>query len=126
MKRNIREFLRENGAEGLKSRGVLSPNRRCAYLLQGRNVVPLLEMMRERGVSKLVSHDGKWFLTVEGEFANPKSRDVKAGSVKQLGKGGQCFLGPKPGNQPLLRARSRFHGTPLRKQQNYALCPNNC
>ena len=96
MERNVREFLREIGAEGLKDRGVLSPNRRYFYLLQGANVAPLLALMRERGVSKLVSHDGKWFLTAEGEFANPKSREGKTGLVKQLEKCGNVFWGQNP------------------------------
>lgn len=93
MERNIREFLRETGAAGLKDRGVLSPHRRHNYLLRGVNVIPLIELMREGGVSKLISHDGKWFLTAAGTFANPKSREVKGGSVKSLELRGSVFRG---------------------------------
>lgn len=91
MERNIREFLRETGAAGLKDRGVLSPHRRHDYLLRGVNVMPLIALMREGGVSKLTSHDGKWFLTAAGTFANPKSREAKGGSVKSLGLMGNVF-----------------------------------
>ncbi len=93
MERNVREFLKETGAHGLKARGVLSPHRRYNYLLQGVNVTPLIRLMRERGVSKLTSHDGKWFLTAEGTFSNPKSRESKSGLVKHLKLAGNVFWG---------------------------------
>ena len=93
MERNIREFLRETGADGLKARGVLSPHRRHNYLLRGVNVMPLIALMREGGVSKLISHDGKWFLTAAGTFANPKSREAKGGAVKSLELMGNVFWG---------------------------------
>ena len=108
MERNIREFLRETGAEELKARMVLSANKGCAYLLQGKNVFPLMEVMRERGVSKLVSHDGKWFLTAEGKFANPKSREAKDGLVKQLEKSGNVFWGQNPAINPYFEPVSEF------------------
>ena len=108
MKRNIREFLRETGAEELKARMVLSANKGCAYLLQGKNVFPLMEVMRERGVSKLVSHDGKWFLTAEGKFANPKSREAKDGLVKQLEKSGNVFWGQNPAINPYFEPVPEF------------------
>ena len=96
MERNIREFLRETGAAELKSRNVLSANKWCAHLLQGKNVLPLMEMMRERGVSKLVSHGGKWFLAADGRFANPKSREAREGLVQILEKPGNVFWGQNP------------------------------
>ena len=49
MERNVREFLRETGAEVLEARKVLSPHRSYGYLLQGVNVNPLIGLMRERG-----------------------------------------------------------------------------
>ena len=93
MERNVREFLKETGAHGLKARGVLSPHRRYNYLLQGVNVTPLIGVMRERGVTKLTSHDGNWFLTAEGIFSNPKSRESKSGLVKDLKLAGNVFWG---------------------------------
>ena len=93
MERNIREFLRETGADRLQARGILSPHRRYSYLLQGVNVHPLIGLMREQGVTKLTSHDGKWFLTAKGTFGNPKSREAKQGSVKSLAVTGNVFWG---------------------------------
>ena len=93
MERNIREFLRETEADGLKARGILSPHRRYNYLLQGVNVAPLIRWMRECGVTKLTSHDGKWFLTAKGAFGNPKSREAKRGSIKSLAVMGNVFWG---------------------------------
>ena len=119
MERNIREFLRETGAEELEARKVLSANRRWAYLLQGKNVLPLMEMMREHGVTKLVSHDGKWFLTSEGKFANPRSRETKEGLVKQLKKPGNVFWDQNPVLNPYYDplpddGSGRFESTNIR------------
>ena len=93
MERNIREFLRETGAAKLADQGALSAHRRYNYLLQGANVTPLVKLMRDRGVSKLVSHNGKWFLTAEGTFGNPKSGEAKQGPVKNLAHLGNVFRG---------------------------------
>ena len=108
MERNIREFLRETGAEELKSRSVLSPHRRYNYLLRGVNVSPLIGLMRERGVSKLTSHDGKWFLTADGAFANPQSREAKDGLVTQLEKSGNVFWGQNPVINPYFEPVPEF------------------
>ena len=91
MERNVREFLQETGSHSLKALGVLSPHRRYNYLLQGVNVTPLIGLMPERAVTKLTSHDGKWFLTAEGTFSNPKSRESKSGLVKHLKLAGNVF-----------------------------------
>ena len=128
MERNVREFLRETGAEELKARMVLSANKGCAYLLQGKNVFPLMEMMRERGVSKLVSHDGKWFLTAEGKFANPKSREAKDGLVKQLEKSGNVFWGQNkyinPYYEPIPEdAADRYESSEVRPFSRITLDP---
>ena len=92
MERSVREFLKEIGAESLKDRGVLTRHRRYNYLLQGVGVKPLVGLMREKGVSKLVSHDGKWFLAADGAFRNPKSTEKK-GAVDHLTRLGNVFLG---------------------------------
>ena len=100
MERNVREFLRETSAEELQSQHILSPHRRYNFLLQGVNVVPLVDLMRQRGVSKLTSHDGNWFLAVDGTFANPKSREIKTGPVKQLEHAGNVFWGQNASINP--------------------------
>lgn len=108
MERNIREFLREMGAQALEECSVLSPNRQYRYLLQGVNVTPLIGLMRERGVTKLTSHDGKWFLTATGTFSNPKSRESKIGLVEDLKFASNVFWRQNPSINPYFEPIPEF------------------
>ena len=108
MERNIREFLRETGVAELRSRCVLTPNKGCANLLQGKNVAPLIDLMWENGVTKVLSHDGTWSLTSDGRFSNPKSREAKKGLVKQLKKSGNVFWGQNPAINPYYELVPEF------------------
>lgn len=90
MEREIREFLQTIAVDELVARGVLNPKGND-YLLQGVNVAPLIGLMRERGVTRLTSLDGRWSLTAEGMFNNPYSREAKSGSYESLEKPGNVF-----------------------------------
>ena len=52
------------------------------------------------------SHDGKWFLTAEGSFGNPSSREAKFGLVKQLEKPGNVFWKQNSRINPYFRPSS--------------------
>lgn len=79
MERDIREFLKEFGEDTLAARGVLRPDPRFEYLLQNTSVDPLLCLMDERNVTRLVAKDRDWFLAGDGKFGNPKSITLASG-----------------------------------------------
>lgn len=81
MERDVREFLKEIGEDTLDARGVLRPHGRFEYLLQNTSVDPLLRLMDERGVTRLVAKDRDWFLAGDGKFGNPKSITLASGEV---------------------------------------------
>ncbi len=49
--------------------------------------------MRDQGVTKLVSTERNWYLTVEGTFRNPESTEAKSGLVERLEQPGNVFWG---------------------------------
>ena len=79
MEVDIREFLKEIGEDTLEARGVLRPDPRFEYLLQNTSVAPLLRLMREHNVTRLVAEDRDWFLAGDGKFGNPKSITLASG-----------------------------------------------
>jgi hypothetical protein len=93
MEKDIREFLREVSIDELVSREVVAPYGKYGYVLQGRHVGPLIGLMRDRGVTGLVSAERDWHLAVDGTFSNPKSREFKSGVVERLDHPGNVFLG---------------------------------
>ena len=120
MERDVREFLGEFSPDELVDLEVLWPDKRFLYLLNHKSVVPLIRLMLDRGVTKLVSTDGRWFLAIEGTFRiplpseeesdlfeelvhegriftvevtfnNPRSEEEKGGLVRMLGNKGSVF-----------------------------------
>ena len=71
MEKNVTEFLKEFSPDQLVDMKVMSSHKRFRYLLNHNNVVPLIRLMLDRGVTKLVSTDGRWFLAIEGTFRIP-------------------------------------------------------
>lgn len=87
----VQEFLRRFEIDYLRKRGILLTTRN---LMQGKSVYPLVELMKEQNVERLISADGKWFLISNGEFANSRSAERrKYGHVDQLEEKGNVFKG---------------------------------
>ena len=103
MEKDIRTFLKGFSASDLEKRGILQPHKRDIYLLRAGSVSPLIELMKEHDVTRLVAEERNWFLTSDGEFANPKY-SVKRGRVEEFPKG--AFDGQNKHISPYFR----FHG----------------
>ena len=85
---DVRAFLKRFSAEELASRGILNGG---TYLLNNKSVTPLIELMTERGFSRLVSAARDWSLDVNGEFRNPHSTEATSGNVGSLQNPGNVF-----------------------------------
>ena len=83
-------FLAGFSSDELENRGILRPFG-DQYLLRKESVCPLLTLMKERRVARLVAREGHWFLTSDGEFANRGSLSIKRGRVTDLGNPGDVF-----------------------------------
>ena len=53
-------------------------------LLNNNSVSPLIELMTEQDVGRLVAPERDWFLTSQREFKNPLSTEAKWGRVDDL------------------------------------------
>ena len=60
-------------------------------LLMGNSVEPLINLMRDRGVTRLVCPERSRHLSVEGEFANPRAPHIKSGNFRSLENRGDVF-----------------------------------
>ncbi len=95
---DIRDFLRRFDLLDLARRGVLRIELRGSgvrHLLRKQSVDPLLDLMREHHVTRLVADDRNWYLADNGEFSNPRSEDhnrIRAGNVSQLRNPGNVFM----------------------------------
>ena len=111
MEVDIREFLKEIGREKLVAHGVLKRIGK-QYQLRGTSIGPLQDLMRERGVTRLVARDRRWFLGVDGEFSNPLAwtqspvTEIKRGNVSQLQEKGNVFKNQKHHINPFLNDKS--------------------
>ncbi len=85
---HIIEFLKQFSVDDLVSRGILRKN---ARELNNGSVYPLMELMASQGVTRLESPERDWFLTVDGEFQNPRSSEETTGRVENLGNPGNVF-----------------------------------
>lgn len=88
MEVDVNEFLKQFSAEELASRGILRGGSR---LLNNGSVSPLIELMAERGISRLEAPERRWFLTANREFQNPYSMEAKSGRVEELANPGNVF-----------------------------------
>lgn len=112
MKQDIGTFLKRFSASELETRGILQPHKRDIYLLRAGSVSPLIELMKEHDVTRLVFEKRNWFLTSDGEFANPRYR-IKRGRVEELPNPGGVFDGQNKHINPYFR----FHGQELPDDQ---------
>ena len=99
MEQDCWTFLAGFSADELEHRGILRPFG-DRYLLRKESVVPLLTLMKERRVARLVAREGHWFLTSDGEFANRGSPTKKRGRVTDLGNWGDVFTTQNPHINP--------------------------
>ena len=83
-----RTFLDRFPAEELAARRVLNGDTR---LLNNRSVTPLIELMAEHDVSRLVAPGRDWFLDADGTFRNPRSVEATSGNVESLRNPGNVF-----------------------------------
>ncbi len=84
MERDVREFLGGFSPDQLVRLGVLrSHHGPHIYVLQGPNVDSLERLMREEGVTKLVSADGIWSLSIEEDGVRFRNR-WNIGLVREL------------------------------------------
>ena len=90
MEEDVRTFLERFSPGELTRWGILRGSR-C--LLQGLSVTPLIGLMKEHNVTRLVAEDRRWFLTSDGEFSNPRSGqgDIRRGRIGDLRKPGSVF-----------------------------------
>ena len=111
MEVDVTEFLKEIGREELVARGVLKPIGE-QYQLRGTSIGPLQDLMRERGVTRLVAAPNRdWFLGVDGEFSNSlawtqEGIEIKRGNVSQLQEKGNAFKNQKHHINPFLNDKS--------------------
>lgn len=108
MEINIREFLSGFHSDELVNRGILIPDSSYAYLLRRQSVNPLIALMREKGVTRVVSNDQQWFLTSESEFHNPGScrGDPKQGRIEDLRNPGNVFTAQNKNINPFFQAET--------------------
>jgi hypothetical protein len=88
MEQDIRDFLKSFSREELFEWRILS---RATHLLNTGSVEPLLRLMDEQGITRLTAEERRWFLTSDGDFANPRSDDIKQGRVEDLRSPGRIF-----------------------------------
>ena len=88
---DVEEFLLDVGLDHLREIGVLMF---VTQELKGESVGPLIQLMRDRRVEKIVNASSTWYLTSNGEFFNSNSRDrIDRGPINQLDDLGNVFLG---------------------------------
>ena len=99
MDEDVRDFLRKFSLGELTERGVL---RGETPLLRGLSVPLLIALMKEHGVNRLTAQERNWYLTADGEFSNPGSKDILQGQYGNLDRHGQRISQPKPSHQSAL------------------------
>ena len=88
MDEDIRDFLRKFSLVELTERGVL---RGETPLLRGLSVSLLIALMKEHEVDRLTAQERNWYLTSDGEFSNPGSKDILQGQYENLDRHGNVF-----------------------------------
>ena len=87
---NIAEYLNSIGEASLVERKVL---RGTTRLLNGRSLLPLLDLLHSGCVDQLEDEDAGWILSADGWFINPKSPAAKQGYGRELENYGDVFWG---------------------------------
>lgn len=108
METDIREFLPRFHSDELVNRGILIPDKSFVYLLRKQSVYPLIALMRESGVTRLLANDRPWFLTSDGEFQNSRSSrgDLKQGRIEDLRNPGNIFTGQNRDLNPYFESQT--------------------
>ena len=88
MDEDVRDFLRKFSLGELTERGVL---RGETPLLRGLSVPLLIALMKEHGLNRLTAQERNWYLTADGEFSNPGSKDILQGQYGNLDRHGNVF-----------------------------------
>ena len=106
MKINLREFLIGFSSDELENRSILIPDKTYGYLLKRQSVNPLITLMYENGVTRVMSNDQRWFLTSEGEFSNPGPcrGDPKQGRLEDLRNPGNVFTAQNKNINPFFQS----------------------
>ena len=93
MEVDVREFLSGFSVEELEALGILHPGRHGQRWLRAQSVNPMIKLIQEHNITKLSADDRRWFLTVDGAFANPNSPtgEAKQGQVWDLQNPGGVF-----------------------------------
>ena len=100
MEQDCWAFLADFLADELVNRGVLRPFGDRYLLLRKESVGPLIALMKERGVARLVARERRWFLAADGEFANRGSPTQRRGKVTDLRNWGDVFTTQNPHINP--------------------------
>ena len=110
MEIDVREFLKRFSFEELLKRNILSPwtrNDRTYYRLSAESYVPLLTLMNQHGITRLESRERNWYVTSDGDFANPHSKEITKGNVDELNslrhvfREGYGYINPYYYHQPI-------------------------
>ena len=91
---DICEFLsrEEFTFDSLKQLGVLQYWQADQYLLRAGSVVPLIDLMNEHGITRLVH--GEWYFASNGDYCNPRlsrHNTPKVGNLADLASKGDVF-----------------------------------
>ena len=91
---NIRDFLLQFSFEELRSKKILH-----FRILQGRkfslltkdSVKPLIRLMKDKNIARLVYPPNAWYIDINGNFNNPESGEFTHGNIKDLSNKGEVF-----------------------------------
>lgn len=108
MEQDVRTFLKRFSLSELKTPGGLGVLRPFGdrYLLRKESVGPLITLMQEHNVTRLIARERNWFLTSDGEFANPGSPSTRHGNISDLGNPGDVFTKQNPHINPYYYPQS--------------------
>lgn len=82
----VQKFLLTFSEKELVDRRVLQKFGSYGFRFEGKNLYPLLRLMRDEDV-ELLTHGEQWSLNVDGDFVNCIGRRTpKSGNVSQLGE----------------------------------------
>ena len=94
MVQDVRTFLKRFSMNLLITRLILYRRRYRRgprYELKAGSVGPLIKLMKEHNVTKLVAEDMGWYLTSDRQFRNPGSGEIREGSISDLRNQGEVF-----------------------------------
>lgn len=96
---DMRDFLLRFSFEELRSRKILHfriLQSKKYSLLTKHSVEPLIRLMKEKKVARLVYPPNAWYIDINGRFNNPESREFAQGDIKDLSNKGEVFWNMNP------------------------------